>query len=56
MAPVTLAVMTTRGFIFHPCVWIASISGFVFVLFAFDGLVGILLMCEYEFYELYGEV
>lgn len=41
---------------FHPCVRIASIRVFVFVLFAFDGLIGMLVMYECEIYELYGEV
>ena len=56
MVSLSLAVVTTRGFIFHPHVRIAFIGGFVFILFAFDDLVGILVMCEFDFHELYGKV
>lgn len=36
MTPLTQAVIIFMGLFFHPCVWIAFISGFLFIMFAFD--------------------
>lgn len=48
--------MIMREYIVQPCALIVVTSGFLFVLFSFDSLVCIFVVCECEFYSMDSEV